>query len=383
MTARLFSSKTLQRGQRFTTALTLKQRSCTSGRNATIVPVPVPTSLADIPVPRFAKEAGALVIAVTASSLFLSDSTLLKSYHATCQSSRDSRGSNISTGRIQRPPTFGSSIQNQRRLFHTLSQKEDLSQVIQQEKKRNDERSDIGKNNREDCPICERYSQGPCGSIFKTWLQCTDDHPGQDPKTGKDLHLDHCAKYASSLASCLEKNESFYENLKFEQMAQETAKVDPKEHEELQQAWERLIQEDLQDIPRVDFSKHDPGKPIMEIRPLDRTGVIMVPINRIDKSNKSQGTDSTLLLVFVQDSTTHQLLSAGSLEDVFRYTPSAENEREKGELGVLQFIIPETTTEIVASVLYEPTQPPSTANGSRDDHVILTHRARVPTRKSS
>ena len=109
----------------------------------------------------------------------------------------------------------------------------------------------------------------------------------------------------------------------------------------------------------------------------------MVPINRIDKSNKSQGTDSTLLLVFVQDSTTHQLLSAGSLEDVFRYTPSAENEREKGELGVLQFIIPETTTEIVASVLYEPPQPPSTANGSRDDHVILTHRARVPTRKSS
>lgn len=53
--------------------------------------------------------------------------------------------------------------------------------------------------------------QGPCGDLFKHWLECTDKYTDQiDPDTGEELHLSKCLYLAKPLADCLEQNQEFY-----------------------------------------------------------------------------------------------------------------------------------------------------------------------------
>jgi GCK domain len=239
-----------------------------------------------------------------------------------------------SYNKSRRPPTFGASI----RTYGS-------GRVISIG---HDSLSGVHLKDRENCPVCEKYSRGPCGKLFQTWLQCTDNHPGKDSITQEDLHLSKCATFAKALAECLDRNEAYYESPISEQLQDESS-------EELQLAWEQLIDEDLTPIPRKEFPKSH--RPKLEFRPKDRLAVIFVDLQNIQTQS--------LLLAFVQDVDSQVLLSAGSLDDLFVFP------RDGKDTGVLQCTIPETTNQIVVSCMYE-------GEGQDQNSVIYTYTAKVP-----
>jgi hypothetical protein len=218
----------------------------------------------------------------------------------------------------------------------------------------------------ENCPYCQKYSQGPCGKLFQKWLKCTDQHPGKDPSNPQvDWHLTACATFAQELARCLNQHESFYQTPFQPQQNENPATLqeldDDEEEQALHQAWQRLVEDELEAIPRQSFPSS--CKPIMEFRSNDRLAVAMV--------NMVNDQQQPLLLVYIQDvsTTTHHLLSAGSCADLFVYK----------ERGVLKCHLPESTTHIQVSALYESSAKHATASHQeRSDQIILTHVAHVP-----
>ena len=68
---------------------------------------------------------------------------------------------------------------------------------------------ELKHGDQDDCPMCRKFSKGPCGDRFKKWLACTDSHPGKDAQ-GEPLHLQKCSDLAQSLAECLGRNEDYY-----------------------------------------------------------------------------------------------------------------------------------------------------------------------------
>lgn len=241
----------------------------------------------------------------------------------------------------RKPPSFGPSIRS-----YTTTTTSGGSFV-----------REINLEDRENCPICEKYSQGPCGKLFQTWLKCTDKHPGRDPDTQQDLHLTHCAAHANALADCLDQNQSYYEK-PFQDSLENTSHEE--EMIELKQAWERLIQEDLTDISRKSYPSQ--YQPQVEFRPRDRLAVIFMSLQDIVQ-------DQSLLLVFVQDERSKTLLSAGSLDDLLVFP------KDGRPTGVLQCTLPDSTENIVVSALYE--RPEHSGIGS-DKQIIYTYSARVP-----
>eukprot|EP00590_Aulacoseira_subarctica_P010778 CAMPEP_0172421362 /NCGR_PEP_ID=MMETSP1064-20121228/7612_1 /TAXON_ID=202472 /ORGANISM="Aulacoseira subarctica , Strain CCAP 1002/5" /LENGTH=284 /DNA_ID=CAMNT_0013161725 /DNA_START=384 /DNA_END=1238 /DNA_ORIENTATION=- len=118
-------------------------------------------------------------------------SVLLRSYSSDTNNNHHHEGSKSR----KRPPMFGSSLQL----------------LIQKQEKEGEGKQGSKQEQREDCPICIKYSQGPCGDLFKHWLECTDKYTDQiDPDTGEELHLSKCLYLAKPLADCLELNQEFY-----------------------------------------------------------------------------------------------------------------------------------------------------------------------------
>ena len=71
--------------------------------------------------------------------------------------------------------------------------------------------TDGGDDGDEDCPVCRKYSRGPCGPLFRRWRACADAHPGRDAGgSGEEAHLSACADLAGPLADCLSEHAEFY-----------------------------------------------------------------------------------------------------------------------------------------------------------------------------
>ena len=111
--------------------------------------------------------------------------------------------------RIQRkrPPEFGATIPTLTRGRERLATNRNIAT--------NDNTSTslaAEDDNRNNCPMCKKFSAGPCGNVFQRWLTCTDCHMGKvvDPGTGQPLHLCKCADLAVDLAECLEINTVYY-----------------------------------------------------------------------------------------------------------------------------------------------------------------------------
>jgi hypothetical protein len=189
-------------------------------------------------------------------------------------------------------------------------------------------------------PFAKNTRKGLCGALFQKWLQCTDQHPGKDPVTNQDHHLTACASHAQALSDCLNQHDSYYDT---PQQPQNPFL----EEQELRQAWQRLIKEELHKIPPRPFPSDK--KPILEFRVTDRLAVAMVDLEE---------NQQPLVLVHIQDATTNELLSAGSKADLLLYQ----------EKGVLQCHLPTKTTQIIVSALYETGENP----------VLYTHLAHVP-----
>ena len=189
----------------------------------------------------------------------------------------------------------------------------------------NDFTSKIPLKDRNECMICKKYSQGPCGGQFTAWLNCVDS---------KNSETSACDDLLVEFDKCLKKNESYYEN------------VDVHEDEDFENEnkWKSFISEleaenDEQITRAKEFPKHN--IPEMQFRLRDKTGVIMFHPKYIQ-----DGSEKILVLGYVKDQ--NDVVLAGASSDEFI--------EYDGKL-MLRFRTNETSSEVKACAIYmEPDQ---------------------------
>ena len=216
--------------------------------------------------------------------------------------------------------------------------------------------ANINNNNKkkDDCPICRKYSKGPCGHLFTEWMACTDANPGKDETTGEELHLTKCSALAEKLAECLgEHAEEYSGPLEYDDdgaignggVDQSSATIPI---EELADAWLELIA-DLESSSSTNSRKPFPAKfsPELEVRPSSGWGVgAFAP---------TDDRDEPLILAYLKDQT-GTVLAAGSGEDI----------KESG--GFLRFQLQKSTETVTACAIY----------GGQEDDPIYERSARIP-----
>ena len=253
----------------------------------------------------------------------LASATCLVGWQSRSTTSFQSSSEQRRPGAIPPPPRFGTSI----RYKH----------------------SSVPENYHEDCPICRKYSQGPCGSIFHQWLDCTDANKGVDPETKEEWHLSKCSHLATPLAQCLKKHEHFYENLSI---------INDDEHEmeeDLKEAWQNVIHE-VEEKDRQNFPSEI--SPELQVKPMTGSGMAAF----VYEYNERR-----LILAYVKDDDTGELLAAGALEDLWEW---------QDKYGVLRLSLPEKTRSITAHALYEADTPEAEVLYVRTEEVP----PRTPTR---
>ena len=160
--------------------------------------------------------------------------------------------------------------------------------------------SNIDTNNKNDCPICKKFSQGPCGELFKAWMACTDKHPGKNPdKPEEDLHLSKCLDLVKPLGTCLEEHTTFYEEL-------DVYAEDYGEEQGLMEAWKDVIAQVEKDRRPALF----PTPPQLEIRLASNTGMASFDYELLGKN---------IVMSYVKDADSGELLAAGSVDDLWEY----------------------------------------------------------------
>ena len=122
-----------------------------------------------------------------------------------------------------RPPTFGATIPNINRGLTYITTRNNGDGDI----------SNIDIDDSDNCPMCKKFSKGPCGDVFKRWLACTEKYEGQDALNGEPLHLDKCSTFAESLAKCLDENTEYY--------TKEDTTTTDKHDIELTDAWIKFV----------------------------------------------------------------------------------------------------------------------------------------------
>ena len=176
------------------------------------------------------------------------------------------------------------------------------------------------KKNRDDCPLCKKYSSGPCGSLFTTWMQCVDSNEGQESK---------CDGLIAPLSKCLEENKSFYDKIS---VYEEDQNVDDDSIEK----WKDFVHDVENEIGSGDdikMKQFDQGvEPEMQVRLKTQMGAVMFH-PKID--------DRVLLLAYVKDQDGN-LLGAGSVDDLFDFQDQL----------VLRFSTMDTSRDITAHGLY-------------------------------
>ena len=207
---------------------------------------------------------------------------------------------------------------------------------------------------KDDCPICRKYSKGPCGKLFTEWMACTDANPGKDETTGEELHLTKCSALAEKLAECLGEHAKEYSGpLEYDDDGangnggddQSSATIPIKD---LADAWLELIA-DLESSSSTNSREPFPAEfsPELEVRPSSGWGVgAFAP---------TDDRDEPLILAYLKDQT-GTVLAAGSGEDL--------NESR----GFLRFQIQENTETVTACAIY----------GGQEDDPIYERSARIP-----
>jgi len=198
----------------------------------------------------------------------------------------------------------------------------------------------IDLDHKEDCPICRKYSQGPCGKIFKEWLQCTDDHPGTDPTTKEDHHISKCHHLAMPLAKCLEKHQAFYDQLDSMEIGTEDDSDsdgdDSADELELQQAWENVIKE-LEEEHSKSMAFPSDIQPDLQLRVETNTGMAVFALCR-----EKYDEDRPILCAYVKDQD-GRLLAAGSREDLWDWQDG---------WGILRLAIRQESESVTAYAFY-------------------------------
>mmetsp|Transcript_23557 Transcript_23557/g.67860 ORF Transcript_23557/g.67860 Transcript_23557/m.67860 type:complete len:326 (+) Transcript_23557:47-1024(+) len=211
------------------------------------------------------------------------------------------------------------------------------------------------KAKEDDCPICRKYSKGPCGQLFTEWMACTDANQGKDEATEEELHLSKCSKLAEKLAECLGRHAEEYSGpLEYDDDDNNVGENDDGGQGEdipikdLANAWLELIA-DLESSSSKNFTKHFPADicPELEVRPSSGWGVgAFAPADHREES---------LVLAYLKDQS-GTVLAAGSGQDL----------QESG--GYLRFELHKDVESITACAIY----------GGKEDDPIYQRTARIP-----
>jgi len=259
-----------------------------------------------------------------------------KSYHCMAEASQIQNNAR----RRKRPPTFGSTVPTITKRGITTGT--DLGNDI----------ASVAVDDREDCPMCKKFGSGPCGDIFKRWLNCTDKHPGKDAN-GEPLHLTHCVDLAEKLGECLDTHADHYTSKDNEEDIKQQEKARSKETDELKSAWSEFVSEMEEGIRTNTFTTlpfPEKYSPSMQFKPSSKSGAaIFAP--EID--------GASIITAYIIDDDDN-VFAAGSKEDM-----------DMGSFGcVLQFdLVDETMKSATCRAIYD----------SDDvDVVILTRTILVP-----
>jgi len=243
-----------------------------------------------------------------------------KSYHCMAEASPIQNNAR----RRKRPPTFGSTVPTITKRGITTGT--DLGNDI----------ASVAVDDREDCPMCKKFGSGPCGDIFKRWLNCTDKHPGKDAN-GEPLHLTHCVDLAEKLGECLDTHADHYTSKDNEEDIKQQEKARSKETDELKSAWSEFVSEMEEGIRTNTFTTlpfPEKYSPSMQFKPSSKSGAaIFAP--EID--------GASIITAYIIDDDDN-VLAAGSREDM-----------DMGSFGcVLQFdLLDETMKSATCRAIYD------------------------------
>jgi hypothetical protein len=215
----------------------------------------------------------------------------------------------------------------------------------------------------DDCPLCAKYSAGPCGTLFRQWLACTDQAAAAAAaatskiKTSgsdeEDEHVALCAQNFDRFQACLEEHSDYYDKIHIDN--EEGIDDDDSEGGNVQQAWETMIREELSCAVTESFP--EALRPIVQIRP--KTG--QATVSFMVSSNPSKSGADNFVLAFVRntnskddddatdgnDADAYTLLAAGAKEDLF-----IDNDNPDARI-VLLFRVPTDSSAIIVSAVYE------------------------------
>ena len=117
---------------------------------------------------------------------------------------------------VRQPPLYGKSIP-----FHltsrNMSSSSSIKSINNQEKvvdgpkeMKEQGNDDIygkisTKEEKNDCPLCKKYSRGPCGPLFQKWIDCID---GKEENNQSD-----CDYLLAPLDQCLKSHQAYYDKI--------------------------------------------------------------------------------------------------------------------------------------------------------------------------
>lgn len=259
----------------------------------------------------------------------------------TSPSASGGRGDNYGNGRARPrpPPLYGKSIpyyiikrdmSSESGIFNngkkgTGSSQRDMDSISKASKEGNtstDNAEGAGnEKNRSDCPLCQKYSQGPCGTLFTKWMDCIDRHQTQTSTSSKSNKSDgdesqsECDHLMIPLDQCLKEHEEFYDKISLYTDDNDIT-------EDSISDWKGFIL-DLEKAASTTSASSSSSEvkpqlqlfpnsiePEMQLRPKQNMGAAMF--------HKTDGQDRILLLAYVKDQDGH-LLGAGSVEDLFDF----------------------------------------------------------------
>jgi hypothetical protein len=240
--------------------------------------------------------------------------------------------------RRKRPPTFGSAIPAITKRGIKTGPGGELASVV-------------GDDREEDCPMCKKFGSGPCGDIFKQWLNCTDKHPGKDA-AGEPLHLTHCLEFAEKLGECLDTHADHYSSNDHEEDTKQHQKAQSQDTITLKTAWGEFVSEMEDGIKANKFTTSpfpDKHNPSMHFKPNSKTGAAIFAPD-VD--------GASIITAYIIDEN-NNVLAAGSKEDM-----------DMGSFGcVLQFDIMDDVKSATCRAIYD---------SDENDLTVFTRTMLVP-----
>mmetsp|Transcript_10697 Transcript_10697/g.12398 ORF Transcript_10697/g.12398 Transcript_10697/m.12398 type:complete len:335 (+) Transcript_10697:826-1830(+) len=226
------------------------------------------------------------------------------------------------------PPQFGKMIPHNVLSSLTHNKKRKYSASL---RKFSDSKDISADNNQEDCPLCKKYSQGPCGILFKKWLACVDCNKNDETA---------CDDIIQFLDTCLKEHQEYYEK---KSMYNE----DKNDDEGSVLIWKDFIAElESGQDPKVTYEKFPSDKiPEMQVRLKSNVGIV-----QFHSSLQSNNKEKHLLLAYVKDVGTGAVLAAASVDDLLQ---SNGEEDENEHKCVLRFHINDKSRDVVACALYD------------------------------